>query len=405
MQRQPREAGQALLAATFALVVLLGASGLAIDMGYLRYQKRLQQSAADSAALAGAAEFPSGNNAQIMTAATNDTALNGFTDGFTGPDGIYHVQITVNPAFAFGAATGVQTQVQVTQPTFFMRIFGVNSTSVTATAVAIPANSNNCIYALAGGAGITNSGRLTATGCGIADDENLANSGTINASSPATIAVHTTVSGGGGIIPAPVTGTAQAGDPFFRLTPPAPGGCVNEAISNGNPSPPPAMVTLRQGTYCYITVTGNRNVHFNPGTYIITQTSGVSGLSFNGTGSISGTGVTFYLASGAGPIAINNLPGSNQTLTLRAPTAGPYPGILFYQDPGNRRTANLKGTGGSSLQGALYFPSATLNLSDTGSAPFTIAVAKSFILSGTVNFGSIYPTPPGSPIKNAVLVE
>src|SRR5580704_6808961 len=56
MKAHSRESGQALLAAAFSLIVLLGAAGLAIDMGYLRYQKRLQQSAADSAALAGAAE-------------------------------------------------------------------------------------------------------------------------------------------------------------------------------------------------------------------------------------------------------------------------------------------------------------------------------------------------------------
>ena len=62
MLRNKRQAGQALVAATFGLVALLGATGLAIDMGYLRYQKLLQQSAADSAALAGAAEIGFGGD-------------------------------------------------------------------------------------------------------------------------------------------------------------------------------------------------------------------------------------------------------------------------------------------------------------------------------------------------------
>ena len=40
--------------AAVGLVVLMGFAGLGIDMGMLRYQKRLQQTAADSGALAGA---------------------------------------------------------------------------------------------------------------------------------------------------------------------------------------------------------------------------------------------------------------------------------------------------------------------------------------------------------------
>lgn len=414
MKRRPREFGQALLAATFALVFLLGASGLAIDMGYLRYQKRLQQSAADSAALAGAGEFPSRNNAQIITAATNDTALNGFTDGFTGPDGIFHVQITVNPAFAFGASTGVQTQVQVTQPTFFMRIFGVNSTSVTATAVAIPTNSNNCIYALAGGAGISNSGRLSAAGCGIADDENLANTGTINATSPATIAVHTTLSGGGGITPTPVTGTSQAGDPLFRLTAPGTGGaCMSVKgvdpgiIVGATGKAPTPTFTLNSGKYCSgITITNRANVILTSGTYVVTGNTAPNGINWNGTGTVSGTGVTIYVARNAGQIQINNRPGANEQLTLTAPTTTAYAGILFYQDSRNALSATIDGKAGSTLRGALYFPSATLKLSNINLTAYTITVAQSLTFGGNVSLGSDFSTlPGGSPIKNAVLVE
>ncbi|HEY1422618.1 MAG TPA: pilus assembly protein TadG-related protein, partial [Candidatus Acidoferrum sp.] len=49
-----KQSGQVLVGAALALVVLCGFAGLAIDMGTLRYQKRLQQTAADSAAIAGA---------------------------------------------------------------------------------------------------------------------------------------------------------------------------------------------------------------------------------------------------------------------------------------------------------------------------------------------------------------
>ena len=62
MKRNPatrkEEAGQALIAAVAALgVALMGFAGLGIDMGYMRYEKRLQQTAADGAAIAGAADL------------------------------------------------------------------------------------------------------------------------------------------------------------------------------------------------------------------------------------------------------------------------------------------------------------------------------------------------------------
>src|SRR6516164_3968761 len=52
--------GQALVTVALALTVLLGFTGLAVDMGVLRYEKRLQQTAADAAAIAGASNLPFG---------------------------------------------------------------------------------------------------------------------------------------------------------------------------------------------------------------------------------------------------------------------------------------------------------------------------------------------------------
>ena len=51
------QGGQALVLTAVALVALLAVMGLAIDMGVLRYDKRLQQTAADAAALAGGTEL------------------------------------------------------------------------------------------------------------------------------------------------------------------------------------------------------------------------------------------------------------------------------------------------------------------------------------------------------------
>jgi uncharacterized membrane protein len=45
------ERGQALAITALAVTLLMGFAGLAVDIGALRYQKRLQQSAADAAAI------------------------------------------------------------------------------------------------------------------------------------------------------------------------------------------------------------------------------------------------------------------------------------------------------------------------------------------------------------------
>ena len=76
-----REAGQALLLVTLSLLVLTGAIGLSIDMGYLRYTKRRLQTAADSAAVAGASELKDGDYqaaAFLMAANTLVLALVGW---------------------------------------------------------------------------------------------------------------------------------------------------------------------------------------------------------------------------------------------------------------------------------------------------------------------------------------
>jgi hypothetical protein len=391
MMRKTRQSGQALLAATLGLVALLGATGLAIDMGYLRYQKRLQQSAADSAALAGAAQINFGG---VTAAAHEDSSLNGFTNGANDATVTVHHPPTSGPNA--GNGTYVEVLVSVLQPTFFMKIFGVSSATVTARAVARLSSARNVIYALGTGApGMSNTGNLNATG-GIIGNQNLSNTGTITAASIGFVG-----SSSGGTTPPAVTGIVPAADPLSSLRPPGLGACLPPAMGHASGV---GTATFSPGRYCGgMSVINSVNVTLNPGTYVVTGT----GISFNGTGTVSGTGVILYLSATGGAVAINTAPGSSQTVNLTAPTAGARAGILFYQNPGNASTATINGTAGSKFQGAFYFPNASLNLSNTGSsAAYTIAVAKSLALSGTTLFPGDYASlAGGSPIKNSVLVE
>src|SRR5262249_27898729 len=80
--RSKKEAGQAMVLTALSLVALLGFVGLGIDTGMLRYEKRLQQSAADAAAIAGATNLNPYTG--VQAGAQNASAANGFTDNTGG---------------------------------------------------------------------------------------------------------------------------------------------------------------------------------------------------------------------------------------------------------------------------------------------------------------------------------
>ncbi len=138
MRKTRLERGQVLPLAAFAMVVLVGISAFAIDVGYAYYAKRQLQSATDAAALAGAQDLPNTATA-FTTAASYATAntpanLGSFT--FT-----YQAKCT-NAAIA---ATGCNSAVNPNSllvngsaktDTWFAGIFGIDHFSVAAHATA-----------------------------------------------------------------------------------------------------------------------------------------------------------------------------------------------------------------------------------------------------------------------------
>ncbi len=108
---------------------------------------------------------------------------------------------------------------------------------------------------------------------------------------------------------------------------------------------------------------------------------------------------------------------------LAAPNSGQYAGILFYQDSSDITSAFLGLNGGgesgvavSYLQGALYFPSASIILDGypfynpspvpNSGAQYTLLVGYQVIVEGSIIVNNNYSSlTNGSPIKAAVLVE
>ena len=452
--RRNRESGQALVMTALALTVLLGFCGLGIDMGMLRYQRRLQQTAADAGALAGASDAGGGYEAAADTAAT----ANGFapTSGYdemsdcqasTADMGAICVDVDHPPDVGphAGDPNYVQVRIAKVQPTYFMRILGVNRVVVVARAVAgMLDTGGGCLFAGATapavGVAISGNGTINAPNCPIVDNGDFDTGGNalnVTASSFGVSGSHVFTGGGGTLTctstpsACPQTGAPAGADPLSYLTPPTVGtpGTFNPA-------------NIQPGTYSSInlgnctTSTGNGNggggngngngngggsggggtttYVFPSGTYIV---SGGNFTIGNNT-IVQGTGVTFYFTNGATICSS----GTSQ-VQLAAPTTGTYAGILFYQDPNDASGPNLTGnsstncssssTAGTYFTGALYFPGAPLTFSGNNTlnacAQYTVVDAESVNLSGnpTLNLKSSPASFPGSANlgKAPVLVE
>ena len=419
------EKGQTLVLAALALTVLLGFAGLAVDMGVLRYERRLQQTAADAAAVAGASNIGYGG---VATGAHNVAASGGYVDSSgnnigqcsdTAAIGSVCVQVNNPPAAATvngvsipagphsGDASYVEVIVATVQRTYFMPLLGVTRRTVTARAVGTNVSSgagpnSGCLYALGPpgssieGVNINGNATINAPTCGIADNGNYNTKGnalTVNASTFG-VSGSANVSGPGGTVtctsrqtPCPIYNMPAAADPLAYLKPPAVGTPVAWSVN----APP--------GTYKGISITGNGTVNFPAGIYVLT-----GDFTCHGTPTITGTGVMFYFTNGATFSC-----SGNDTVQFSAPTSGPYAGIVFYQDPNDTNGPSVGGNTGTFYNGILYFPKSQITFFGNNTSIATgIVVADAIALSGhpTVNLQGTAGLPAGVVIAaNAHLVE
>lgn len=447
------ESGQALIITIICLMVLLGFVGFAVDLGYMFYIKRQLQTAADSAALAGASVLTAVTPtlATITTVANHDAALNGVVNGSNG----FTVTVTwpYTPASLCANCTSnnfVEVAVSQTQKTGFMSLFGTSPTTVASRAVAFAQNSPGCMFTLNQNGAAPNGGGIFLNGLGLfvnaptcaiyIDSPNSTSALNVGSSFLASLTAKSVgIVGNPGynrgfftsINPTPVGGMVPVSDPLAYLTPPATSACLAShtavVCTAGKCGPGGALgATLSPGNYCAsstgapaisIQTTG---ITFNPGTYIINgEGFATGGLSFNAVSvnsAATGTGVTFYFYNGAtfsitGPGSIISANG----ITLTAPgPAGQYPGILFYQDRADNSTATLGGYFNKlDLEGAIYIPDGTISfpavISATTLQNNTILVANAIQFVGILGFFQDYDKATGSggisPIKTVVLTE
>jgi Flp pilus assembly protein TadG len=406
------EAGQALALVALGIVGLLAAAGLAVDMGYLRYEKRLMQTAADSAALAAANDANPGALYGASGDAITDAYAVALANGFQN-DASTTVNVTADGGISPG--TAVQVQITKTLPTFFMQIVGLTTSTISATGVATLGTSPGCIYALQNGLTVTGVNGISAPNCDVVVNGPLTGAGTLSAASVGVFP------GPGDDNTGPTTPVSIAQPPqdplaYVNQNPPTPSGtCAAVAM----PITTTPATPLLPGTYCGgITITGG-TVTFSPGLYILTGPADV-GLQISGTGSAQVQlpgGVTFYLADTAGSFTFN----STGTITLIASEPaqvdgryGSVPaGVLIYQNPMNSNLAdvsNFSNAGTETLTGILYFPGAGVIVAGPsmpgGNTPVVaqgIQVVGGIAVNADTTSTAAFPG--GSPLQNVSLVE
>ena len=297
MRKLGNESGQTLVFVALGMSVLLGFAALATDIGVMLHEKNLAQTAADSAAIAGAKSLHYGD-AAVQAAAKHDAALNGFTDGadnvsVTVSDPPSSAQVA-NPIFA--SAGFVKVTITKQAPGFFMKLFNHSSMEIAASAVATNrAKSEYCFYVTNPSANesmqLQGSFKINAPGCGIVVDSNSGDALQFTGSGGTLTAGSVQVVGGdsgqtGDSNPPPVLGVAPTGDPLAWEPPVSydPGSCTSTSSLTGVAGP------SSYGTVCYSPSKSGgsinlNNVTLNPGVYVFTGPVTLSG-------NVTGVGVT-----------------------------------------------------------------------------------------------------------------
>jgi hypothetical protein len=390
----------------FSLFPIMAFVSLAVDVGTWRNELRMQQAAADSAAIAAAQEIGYGDS---NAAAIADATTNGFVNSGSGSDGTTGVKVTAAmPTTGYYANDAEAMEVDITAKTTsnFAKFFGIKPTSFVRAVAEMNSNAGaTCMYVMGSfNTSATSAHGLYAPSCNIMVNGNWTeNTSTVNSPS---IGVGGTIS--------------LSGTPTFTQASPAPALPVSDPCMNmsacayltNNPPSTSGCITTAHNLYqsttlspgCYngidFSAHGGASITMLPGVYVMSGGDFVS----NG-GTVNGTGVTIVL-TGSAAVTFN---GGVENLT--APTSGNTQGMVIYQPASDTSAMTMNGgdpgtcplSGAPSFSGAVYAPSAAMTVDGTEWSPSTI-VAGSISKEGAMVCITKQPTMQW-PVLHAVLVE
>ena len=398
--------GQSMVLFAMAMVSIVGMLGLAIDGGAVYALRRATQNSVDAAALAGAREllsrkgdYSAAAEQAVLLAIHDQAERNGVEDSNGTPgDGIndnieaYFVDegdarlggpMGTN-GFVPVAARGVEVSAVRSYESFFAGIVGHGTLGVWATATARYESvvANWGLLALdpsaCGAINVHGKGDLFVHNAGIHANSDCSSALWFTGQSETfadeiTSAGSHYIEGPASVTPTPVDAISPVTDPLATL--PAPSFAGLPVF--GDPFSPttleingPIGVTLTPGIYYGgIEITGQANVTFEPGTYILAG----GGLQISGQGDVTGYGVFFYNTNdpikptGDGAYGDLYIAG-NGVVDFTPPTSGPYENLLFFQDRFNSQPFYVAGNGLGGIQGTAYAPAALVDIAGTGTA-------------------------------------
>lgn len=356
--------------------VLMLSAGLAVDYSIMYHQKTELQAIADNAVLAGAKQITLAQNSDAqVTSMTKSFLEEGIANTANNFGGQTEYKIDVD-----NAAGTVTATLKRTWKPFFAQFFSNKVTPLVITAVGAitKTHGNICVLALeerdARSVNLKHTSKISANGCAI-----MANSidpKAIEVEGQSKLIAGSICSSGGyqgspsAFSPLPQTDCPAFADPLASLPTPAVGPCnySNKKVNGG-------IVTLNPGVYCGgLEISGNAEVTFNPGIYII------KGPKFrvSGNAKIEGVGVGFYLVNGDTHFHFTR----NTEVNLEAPVSGPMAGLLFFgsraSNSGDKSTISSNGV--ERMVGTIYLPRSNLIIDSQESvaegSEFTVIIAQ-----------------------------
>lgn len=364
------EGGNALAICAAAMPLVIGAAGLAIDTVQLSLARRELQRSADSGALAGAYAInqnPSSTgtirSGYATAGVTRDLELNN------------NLPMSATPVVENAPTSGtwasnpnaVRVQLQTSRSLSFFSFFNAAPKIITAEATAMIVREGEfCMLALEDGnaTGISAGGNATIDiTCGMST--NARGPSAITATGSSSIIASPIMAVGGVPTSANFNGadlvpySAVQQDPFGSVPPPTiPAGTPCTPL-DVQPNDPP--LSVGPGNVCWSGADIKGTVNIAPGTTVYVD-GGT--LSFGSQAHVTGTDVAFVLTSSnatSNPASIAELDmNGGADLDITAPGSGPYAGIAFYMDRRAPvgRTIRYNGNSGSTINGAMYFPTA-----------------------------------------------
>lgn len=399
------ERGNVLVLAGFAMPLIIGSAGLAVDTVQWALMKRQLQRAADSAALAGV--YATVQGASQTAAQAVDYELNISPQNNPASRNATGLTLTAaNRAVSYpaGAAWTNPVRVELTHnqiPAFSSMFLPQVTISAGATAATI-ATGVYCVVSLVD----TGATGITATGSG---DIKLG-CGMITNSTSLTAAIAT---GSSDVFATPVAAvgavpssnnwngaellpfTVKQSDPFAGISPPTVTPCKGnpnklDVPNNGNVDRTTGLgADVAGSVVCVSDMSVNGTLKLQSATYYIDGGNFDLGSNAN----ISCTGCTIILSNSdssstsIGRLTMNAQAKSNMT----AATSGTYNGLLFYQDrraeTSNSNVNHINGTSDSVFSGAMYFPKQHLSINGNAGLAFNCAQFVSWTVEFSGNSG------------------